>query len=625
MRRSPRLVVFVVVLTGCSSSGSNNAGSPDATTTPDATLNDGPAPGDGSPGDATPGDGAPDAGPVRCPSYNPLKNPYFGDLHQHTAFSLDAYSFATRNTPLDAYAFARGQALQVAAADDGGGPITQIDKNLDFLAVTDHSEWLAATYGCSDDLDGGPYDDASPYYSSPTCALIRSTVPADQDYVFRHMTPLRDTLCDGGQCAPVIQSAWQAEQNAAATANDPCHFTSFVAYEWTAIATDALGGHTNHRNVIFASDQVPTAPLDSLQYPAPLDMWTALDTACAPGSGCSVITIPHNSNLSNGHTFEIPDGGAALMAKYQVLAEIFQHKGSSECYYDPADAGTLECLYEHVPASYTPNNPAGNVRSALGSGLAAYSASRDAGGAGVDPLQLGIVGATDDHNGTPGNVRESTWPGHGGRNDDAPAKRLNGAWYFNPGGLTAAWAEENTRDSIFAAFKRRETYATSGPRILVRFYQAWSPGDPCNDAQFPEGILAAGGVPMGSTFAAAPADAGSASPSFVVYAWKDADPLERIDIVKGWIDASGQPEEHVYYNAITPTAAGSACLVWQDPSFTATPSYYYARVLQVPTWRWSHYDCQADPTANPAGCADGGGLDIMERERAWTSPIWYLP
>ena len=161
--------------------------------------------------------------------------------------------------------------------------------------------------------------------------------------------------------------------------------------------------------------------------------------------------------------------------------------------------------------------------------------------------------------------------------------------------------------------------------MLVRFYQAWNPGNACQDPQFPQGIIANGGVPMGATFTAAPADAGSLAPTFVVYAWKDADPLERIDIIKGWIDASGQPQEKTFYNVVMPAANGSACLAWQDPAFTATPAYYYARVVQAPTWRWSHYDCQADPTANPTGCADGGGLDIMVRERAWTSPIWYLP
>ncbi len=606
-------LAWLFACAACSGSGQTGGGAPDGSAADSTLPTDGPSSDSGQ--DAGDEEGG---GPVQCADYNPLKNPYFGDLHSHTAYSLDAYSFATRNTPLDAYAFARGSALSIAAADDGGGPTTQIDRPLDFLAVTDHSEWLSAAFGCGDSLDGGAYDPNSSYYGDPNCALIRSTDPASQTYVFRNMTKLRNELCEAGDCAPVIQSAWQAEQAAAAAANDPCHFTSFVAYEWTGTAIDALGGHTNHRNVIFATDQVPAAPLNSLDYPQPLDLWNALDSNCTPASGCTAITIPHNSNLSNGHTFEIPPGGEAQMQKYQVLAEIFQHKGNSECYYDPTDAGTSDCLFEHVPASYTPNNPAGNVRSALTSGIAAYADS------GVNPLQLGIVGATDDHNGTPGNVPESTWPGHAGRADDSPAKRLNGANYFNPGGITVAWAEQNTRDAIFRAFQRRETYATSGPRMLVRFYQAWSPGDPCSDPQFPQGIVAAGGVPMGGTFSTAGNDAGAAAPSFVVYAWKDADPLERIDIVKGWIDAGGQPHEQVFYNPVTPGSSGSACLVWQDPAFTATPSYYYARVVQVPTPRWSHYDCVNDPTANPPGCADGGGLDIMVRERAWTSPIWYV-
>jgi hypothetical protein len=342
-----------------------------------------------------------DAGAVRCSDYNALKNPYFGDLHLHTAFSLDAYGFGTRNTPLDAYAFARGQALEIAAAN--GGPIAKIDRPLDFLAVTDHSEWLAATYGCGDAVDGGPYDRASPYYDSPTCTTIRTTDPSTQAYIFNHIRGLTRTLCEGGtDCAPVVQSAWQAEQSAAAAAYDRCHFTSFVAYEWTSTAVDALGEHHQHRNVIFANEHVVAEPLTSTVYPTPIDLWSALDKACTAQDGCSAITIPHNSNLSNGHTFEIPDSGTDLMAKYQVLAEVFQIKGNSECYYDPTDASTNDCLFEHIPESFAPNNPAGNVRTALTTGLVQYNETKKQGAAGTNPLQLGMVGATDNHGGTPG-------------------------------------------------------------------------------------------------------------------------------------------------------------------------------------------------------------------------------
>jgi hypothetical protein len=572
-----------------------------------------------------------DAAPVVCNDKNPLKNPYFGDLHAHTSYSFDAYSFDTRNTPFDAYAFAKGQTLTVAGADPSGpGPTTTIERPLDFLALTDHSEWLAITYGCADALDGGAYDPTSPYENASQCLIVRSTNPVDQTRFFTTGALMQTNLCaaNPGACPGVVQSAWQSVQAAAAAAYEPCKFTSFVAYEWT----HAVAGATLHKNVIFANDHVPAAPLDSFNYKTAPELWTGLDQQCTQANGCEVVTIPHNSNLSQGGAFIVPAGSEAQMVKYQKLVEIFQHKGGSECYFGPdAVAPDPACDFEYLGGITEPNLPQSYVRTGLEDGIQAYQAS---GAAKVNPLQMGIIGATDDHNGTPGNTREDTWPGHAGRLDDSPAKRIglardggvNGVSYgHNPGGVAVAWAEQNTREAIFAAFQRRETYATSGPRILVRFYQVWgSPTDPCADTGFPAQVVAAGGVPMGGTFAMTPsADAGAAQPRFVAYAWKDKVDLAEIDVIKAWVDSSGQVHEQLVTNPLT--AGQPACVTWTDTSFTAAPSFYYVRVLQTPTPRWSVQDCAADPTANPAGCADGGYLNTNIQERAWTSPIWYLP
>jgi hypothetical protein len=261
------------------------------------------------------------------------------------------------------------------------------------------------------------------------------------------------------------------------------------------------------------------------------------------------------------------------------------------------------------------------VRTGLEQGLVGAAAGQ------INPLQMGIVGGTDDHNGTPGNTRESTWPGHMGREDDTPTKRLTQGVndvFRNPGGLTGIWAEQNTREALYAALARRETFATSGTRMIVRFYQTWNLTDPCSDPNFPSAVVAGGGIPMGGTFSLpSTGDAGSSKPWLVVSAWKDATDLARIDIIKAWVDGSGQVHEAVFPNPATDGA--HACVLWQDPTFVPGPTFYYARVLEAPTPRWSVGDCQVAGAANPTQCADGGALNVMIQERAWTSPIWYQP
>jgi hypothetical protein len=576
--------------------------------------------------------GSIDAPGAACSDYNASNNLYWGDLHTHTALSADAYEWGNRNFPHDAYQFASNpEALtQIAAAGlPNPGPEVSIDRALDFDAVTDHSEWLGATWGCGEYANGSAFNPSSPYLTTSQCLTYR----AEQNGVLAtFIADAEDVVkleCDGAgegssACSAFTASAFEVERQAAHDAYQPCTFTPLVAYEYTR----AANGATLHQNVIFGSENVPDVPFDSTEYTQPADLWNALDQNCTSAMGCSVLTIPHNSNLSQGSAFVIPAGVGAMqqMNQYQRLVEIHQHKGNSECYAG-SNAPDPTCDFEHVGSAETPTPelPANFVRHALGAGITAYAQSA------VDPLQMGIVGATDDHNGIPGYVKEDTWQGHVGDLDYTPAQRLAGvSATHNPGGITGVWAPQNTREDIFAALQRRETYATSGPRMAVRFYEVWNTTDYCGaqGGGFPANIIADGGVPMGGTMPAGPGSA--TAPQFVVNALKDTDDLAEVDIIKGmYVDGALTESVQRFYpsTANTTWTTGSACIGWTDPAFDAGgPAFYYVRVLQVPTWRWSHYDCLADPTA--AGCGSGSGsntLDVMIQERAWTSPIWWLP
>jgi len=614
----PGAAAVLLSLSSCGSGGSHGA-SPSS----DA------APGDATTGDVAASEGGGDGAPVQCTDYDPSKNVYWGDLHTHTALSGDAYGWGNRNFPHDAYRFAADPSAKtpIAAGANPPGPLVSIDRALDWDAVTDHSEWLGATWGCGAFPDGGAFNPSSPYFDSMQCQSYRSAGP-DLNAIVAAAETAVAFECDGGHegdpsCRSFTQSVWQVEIQAAHDAYQPCTFTPLVAFEWTK----EISGATLHQNVIFSSESVPQVPLDSAEYTTTGDLWSGLDQQCAEDAGCQVLTIPHNGNLSQGMAYQLPAGVEASrqMNRYQRLTEIHQHKGNSECYAGDA-APDPTCDFEHVPeAGKGSEHPQNFVRHALGEGIVAYQAMRDAGEPPVDPMQMGIVAATDDHNGIPGYVAEDTWQGHVGSTDDTPGGRLK-SWYHNPGGLTGVWAEQNTRDAIFAALQRRETFGTSGPRIAVRFYEVGNTNDYCGadggGGGFPGNVIAAGGVPMGGTI-----PAGSTSASFVVSALKDATDLAEVDIIRGAIVA-GSLEESVL--RFTPTSGtgvwsgGSVCLQWSDPAFDpSNPAYFYVRVLQQPTWRWSHYDCQVDPT-DPA-CAPDAGLDVMIQERAWTSPIWWLP
>ncbi|HEY0974934.1 MAG TPA: DUF3604 domain-containing protein [Solimonas sp.] len=612
-------------------------------------------------------------GETRCAHFDTQRQPFFGDLHVHTKYSLDANTQGTIIGPHEAYRFALGERLGIQPYSESGEALrfTQLARPLDFAAVTDHGELFGETEICTNpDLPG---------YNSLECRFYRAA-PAQAFLVFNLLGPglpsvgglpiPRLPFCGltGERCLDAAKTPWRDIQQAAAAYNDSsrdCRFTTFVGYEYTA----APVSNNLHRNVIFTSEVVPEIPPAYQEFPAVEQLWQALSEQCRTDDGCNYLTIPHNSNLSGGLMFQTRDAlglpyTAELAQKRQEnepLIEIYQHKGDSEC-LNTVGAGMQDelCGFEKLPyRNFTGSqvSPAASgpplerdfVRSALKEGLRLEQEL------GVNPFKFGFVGSSDTHLGTPGNVAEVDYPGHGGAGggarDEVPVG-LPDLIENSPGGLAVLWAEENTRESLFAAMKRREAYATSGTRPVVRFFGgADLPADLCGSRRFAADGYAHG-VPMGADLPAVPT---GAKPRFAVSALRDpglgadvAEPLQRIQIVKGWI-ADGEPQEQVFEVAGDPNNGASVdlstcatsgngfaslCAVWEDPEFDpAQPAFYYARVLENPSCRWSTRQCLAagidcsNPDAVPeafAGCCDAAYPKTIQ-ERAWTSPIWYQP
>ena len=473
-------------------------------------------------------------------------------------------------------------------------------------------------------------------------------------------------------------AVWRDVQQAAEEAYDrtaECSFTSFVGYEWTGTAD---GGINLHRNVIFRNERVPSLPSSWVDTPSAFNLWEHLQRNCVDGiDGCDALTIPHNSNLSGpGLIFasakvqtpadlDMPVDAeeASLRQRWEPLVEIMQHKGDSECLLG-GDTTDEACGFEKLPY----NSFAGVGRIAADGGLArlgpaldpdARGMVRDAlkkglvieGEVGENPLKYGIIASTDTHLGTPGLTIEDEAKGHGGAGSRNVAG-LPDDLEFSPGGLAVIWAEENSRDAIFAGMQRREAYGTSGTRPVVRFFGGWDySGDLCGNADLvSQGY--AGGVPMGGDLTSPPE--GSGAPRFVVSALQDAGtpnapgtPLQRVQVIKGWVK-DGKAHEKVYdvaggdngASVDTSTCerqgegAASLCAVWQDPEFDSSESaFYYARVLENPTCRWSQQICvdagvscddASTVTRGFEGCCSEAHV-LTVRERAWTSPIWYAP
>jgi hypothetical protein len=605
-----------------------------------------------------------------CARSEPLRQPFFGDLHVHTRLSFDAFPWDPPNGPREVYLFATGNEVEIPPRDAAGNRLrAKLARPLDFTAVTDHAEGFGETGACM--------NPQNPAYHAPECTLYRGDgaplVSPDNAYLLfgawfygdplpTARSPMPLCLIPGADCDGAETDLWQSIRNAAEEFYDrssACSFTTFVGYEWTGTP---LGANL-HRNVFFRNERVPAHPISKTDTgPDPTELWNRLGKQCLDaGTGCDVLVIPHNPNLSAGQQFMDPASpeNACLRAKFEPLVEIMQAKGSSECRLGLGTNDEL-CNFELLsngtffpfPRPAEVFGPEFTERSYIRNILKAGLALGRPESLGVNPFRLGFVGATDSHFGTPGNVDEGSF--QGSHPSTTSPDQLIGEIENNPGGLTVAWAEENSRDSIFEALRRRETYATSGSRPIVRFFGGWqTPPELCESPSFAEQGYATG-VPMGGFLPAAPQ--GATAPRFAVFALKDPEgnDLQAVQIVKGWVDCDGTTHERVYDVAgdrengaavdpatCSPTGGGSSslCAVWTDPAFDpAQAAFWYARVLENPRCRWSTTYCQAhgvdpfDPGCAAQASAAGGGFDAccasdpvrpVIQERAWTSPIWW--
>ena len=632
--------------------------------------------GDGVQQQWTPPSGAAPQRAVRtredCREHQPLKQALFGDLHVHTGFSYDARARDVTVTPQQAYRFARGEPVTLPPLDAQGRPTREVraERPLDFAMVADHAEWLGETGACV-------APDSASYESWP-CRSLRGKgslkfLGALPFFAATRSGPERSaSICGPGaeRCREFTASQWLAIQQAAEEAYDRserCEFTSFVGYEYSRRDL----GFMTHRNVVFRNEIVPELPLSSIEAAQPEDLWRGLRELCIDTeTGCDALAIPHNTNYSSGLAFgrRNPEAtedelreAAHLQAELEPLIEITQHKGDSECRNGllgvtgaPDEFCDFEKIWAAAPNCVPGAVPEGQCAAPLN--YARYMIARglaDQARFGVNPLRLGFVASTDTHNGTPGSVEEFRTFGATGKRDDTPRKRLTpesslgqpGNVQRSRGGLAGVWAEENSRESIFDALGRRETFGTSGPRIQPRFFGgADIPEDLCARASFVEDGYATG-VPMGGELGSE--DGMARSPAFAVQAVRDPGTeghpgglLQRIQIVKVTLGEEGSYHQEVFDIAGGPNAASvdldtcevegpgadMLCGVWRDPDFDPQqPAAWYARVLENPSCRWSWWEClRFAPDERPASCAE----DLVPRtlqERAWTSPIWYTP
>ncbi|NEP34762.1 DUF3604 domain-containing protein [Moorena sp. SIO3B2] len=581
----------------------------------------------------------------------------FGDLHTHTTYSLDAYMGFMRNDPDAAYKFAKGEPNEVP------GGITQHKVPLDFAAVTDHAEFLGEM-----EMALNPEYGPKKYYN-PYAIAIRNKPESEtlSALVFvkvvqgatRGDDPQHTKYYGAGPIAEEARkNAWKKIQQATEDNYEPGTFTTLHAFEWSS----APGGANLHRNVIFR-DTVPTDdkgnvlpsvlpedPVSAFETQSPEELWQYLSQY--EDNGATVLAIPHNGNASANMMFmpeqfdgkEIDPAWAEMRAKYEPLVEIMQIKGTSETLpaYAPEDQFAD---FELMEISERTRGRYGYLREALKNGL------RHEEKLGSNPFKFGIVGATDNHNGSPGDTEEDDYIGSHGYTDATPALRQFSeipGWeklpYLNPGALTGVWADQNTRECVYDGLARKETFGTSGTRTQVRFFGGWDFPDDLD--QQPDAVdqAYATGVPMGKDL---PTALEQKAPKFFVWATKDSNSgnLDRIQVVKGWTK-DGLTYEKIYdvawagdreldpttgklppigstvdvYNATYTNDIGSPELsgVWQDPDFDPTVrAFYYLRALEIPTPRYSTRD------AAELGIVPSSPTEIQER--AWSSPIWYTP
>jgi hypothetical protein len=592
---------------------------------------------------------------AQLPGHNPDRNAYFGDLHVHTSISNDAYIFNVRRTPDDAYRFGRGETIGHASGylvRLAGGP-------LDFVAVTDHAEFMSAI------REAGNPD--SPLSKLEFSKGLMSPNPDDIQKAFTAFNRARrdGTLPKEYADPSIVSRAWREVQDAAARNNQPGRFTTLVGYEYTAAST----GRNLHRNVIFRGSNVPAMPYSASDSADPENLWRTMDSWRA--KGIEALAIPHNSNGSDGLMFDsvrlngqpIDRAYAEMRMRNEPLVEITQIKGTSDTHpsLSPNDEWSNFEIMEYYIGSTTKVTKfeGGYVRRALQDGIIQREKL------GANPFKFGFIGSSDTHNAAPGSVEEPNYFSKTGRRDGMPELRgsappggardwsaLTGEQAANPpvfqtwgaSGLAGVWAEENSRDAIYAALRRKETFATSGPRIKVRFFASYDfPADLMTRSDAVRQAYAHG-VPMGGDLLAAKGKA----PQFLVWAVRDprAGYLQRAQVVKGWIE-NGQAKEKVFDVACSDglqVGANGRCAdngagvnmktcepdrfkgdvdlrtVWKDPEFNPKQrAFYYVRVLENPSCRWSTWDALRNGTPpNPK-------LAPTIMERAWSSPIWYEP
>ena len=588
---------------------------------------------------------------------------WFGELHLHTGLSTDAFMNGTRKHPSTAYRFAQGDPVALSS-----GEIWQLPTPLDFVAVTDHAESFGDLRLC--------VTPGSPVFDEPVCRGMRGSDPETMGRVIGGWlvdgAKRNPASCgeDGALCIEAARGTWQIVRDAAERANRPGEFTALVAYEYSPV--DLTAGQTTkvHRNVIFRGNDVPDRAFSS--YDGTIeDLYGWLEERCRPP--CRALTIPHNSNASSSQIFwagRNSDGSPwsqevlERRARLEPLVEIYQGKGSSEC-HPGLGLTDEECDFEQWVRNCESGERLGcattndMVRDTIVRGLRVEEER------GVNPFKLGFVGSTDSHLGTPGATVESDYRGQLGRPDDSPRKRLmesyaipglpppeEGGWgffgptKFSPGGLAAVWAPENTREAIFDALARREAFSTSGSRIRVRFFGGFDLPDDVHTRRNAVSTAYRKGVPMGGDLRSAPS---GESPRFFVWASRDpaSAPLQKIQIVKGWLEGGEERAEVVDVvcaDGATPDPTTRRCpdhgvevdvttcaidetrgdaelaTTWTDPAFDAEQrAVYYARVLENPVCRWSTHD------ANRIGAALPRHVPATIEERAWTSPIWYAP
>ena len=578
----------------------------------------------------------------------PDRQALFGDLHVHTVYSFDAFIMNTRATPDDAYEFARGGVLR-----HPGGFDMQMEEPLDFYAVTDHGFFLGSLRAMT--------QEGSPLYDHAYADKARD-LASEEDSVALFQTMIR-LARDAEEALTLVnediqRDAWGAIVDAANRHNDPGKFTTFIGYEYTS---SGPAFENLHRNVIFRGDTAPFLPYTRVDSTNPEDLWAWMDTQRA--AGYESLAMPHNSNGSNGWMFSLLDfdgkpldsAYADLRMRNEPLTENSQIKGTSDTHpaLSPNDEwADFEIMNVRI-ASTLPSQPEGSyVREALMNGLE-FQAKK-----GFNPFKFGVVGSSDTHNASYAGDEENYWS-KTGILDDTPMERgsipllepaEDGSKYldtyrstWSAGSLAAVWAEENTRDSIYDAFRRKETYSTSGSRIKVRFFAGYDL--PSLDDDNLISAAYQGGVPMGGDLIA---EAGQV-PAFLVWAARDPNkaPLQRLQVIKASV-RDGKAMETVYdvacsdggavdpdthrcpdngarvnlANCVITPDVGDAELsaLWEDPDYDASEyATYYARVLENPVCRWSTWDAIRN------GVEPKPDLNATIQERAWSSPIWVSP